>query len=84
MVIKGQFSGSFVDVLDFCGDTDAIGPNGAMEHAKDAWYITRPKGDARYPGRKCECVSPDSWLLPIRPGELDDTEEGRKVLEFTE
>lgn len=74
MVIKsdaGRAVGKFVDVLEFYGEA----------HGKDnCWFV-------RYEGSTTDMfgtpyVQPDAWLLPIRPGDLDETEEAEKELEM--
>lgn len=79
IVLKGAWSGKIVDVVEFVG---VMPGNVTGQIYKDIWKI-------RYQG---SCYSdsgamrgfPDEYLLPIRPGDLDESEETERVMEFSE
>lgn len=78
MIVVGHRSGSVVDVLDFCGTRDTC--DGVFP---DLWYIA-DRGQETNPENGNHWVCPDSYLIPIRPGDLKETDETEKTLEFTE
>jgi hypothetical protein len=69
--------GAMVDVLYFLGK-----PNDTGLEGDDYWAIAHRGELCNAKGEYWMCR--DIYMIPIRPGELDDSQEGRKVLEFTE
>jgi hypothetical protein len=62
-------TGQIVKVLDFHGD--ALGqPN--------CWYVLFQNEMINEDGKRY--IQPDSWMLPIRPGDLQETDETEREL----
>lgn len=61
--------GAIVNVLEFYGDYF------------DDWDGDHPNC-WRIEYRSQTYIQPDDWMIPIRPGDLDETEETEKKLEF--
>lgn len=74
IVLVEDWAGYIVEVLDFAGTVkDQYG-----DTWEDAWLVSK-RGEAMIGGRPV--AIPDSWLLPIRPGDLKETEETEKEIE---
>lgn len=79
MILKGPYSGHFVTVKEFMGRTLVWRLSTQMYEMHDnLWDIEAPSIPLD-PGMRTHCM-PDAWLLPIRPGDLQETEEKEKEI----
>lgn len=80
IVLKGSYSGHFVTVKEFIGtDTAYRITTGAYEMFNNLWVIEAPTIPLISGMRRI--VLSDEYLLPIRPGDLKETEETEKEVE---
>jgi hypothetical protein len=85
MILSGVYVGQFVDVLEFIGTAIGASHTGLVCTTVDAWEVSAPRNQKPHPGANLDSfIAQDHMLLPIRPGDLDESEETEKTLEFTE
>lgn len=78
IVLRGGFAGYIVDVLDFVGKSHDFKSG---EARNNAWAI-RVRGETHSPVYGKRFGATDEDLLPIRPGDLKETEtEKEKEIE---
>lgn len=79
MLLRGFCSGRFVTVKKFVGMASAESfETGKLEWCQDLWEVEVPW--LSLPAGVERVVASDKDLLPIRPGDLRETEEAKKEI----
>ena len=82
IVIKGVYSGSIVDVLEYVGTKTGITHDGKIEVAQNCWRVSSPREQIGFHDVLLgEFFAEDHHLLPIRPGDLKETDVAEKEVE---
>jgi len=86
IIVKGVYAGHFVTVLEFVGNSMGIRPNGDFVEYRDLWLaqsdtIEHPFAYLNPCMGKGQIHAPDHHLLPIRPGDLQESDETEKEIE---
>lgn len=82
IVLSGKYSGYFVTVGEFMGTVNVRCGDGKVRLLRDCWEVIS-ENIPLVPGTT-KTVFSDASLLPIPPGDLDESEENEKTLEFVE
>lgn len=81
MVLFPPYEGCFVTCMEFLGRVHVIGTDGHGGWVDNCWETTFPGDMKAARGTNGKCAIPDEQLLPIRPGDLKETEETEKEVE---
>jgi len=81
IVLKGEYIGHYVTVIKFIGLAYGKGMDGSRWHKDNFWETTFPRGAKAIEGTNGRGGYADDELLPIRPGDLKETEDAEKEVE---
>lgn len=80
IVLDGPYIGYYVTVLKFLGTVTGRYVDGTLGVLHNCWETTSPRGAKRQERTNGKCAFTDSDLMPVSPGDLNETEETAKEL----
>jgi hypothetical protein len=80
IVLDGPYVGYYVTVLRFLGTAMGRYTDGSLGVLDNCWETTLPRGAKRQARTNGKCAFTDKDLLPVSPGDLNETEETEKEL----